>query len=148
MTTDDQIQSSNDQAAFEAVLAQLDVAIDLAPTEAVQLGDATPCGWDQLGGPSMLGDKVDAEARECFLAAHREGRPAVFVNQTRDNEGAFVAIIFRTEAGQVTMYWDWTTSLRSEAWRTETCSTLYVEEVREPPASVFSCTQWAGSEPA
>ncbi len=148
VTTDDQMQSSADQAAFEAVLAQLDVAVGLAPTEAVHLGDATPCGWDQLGGPPLPGDKVDAEARECFLAAHRSGRPAVFVNQTRDNEGSSVPIIFRTEAGQVTMYWDWTKSLSSEAWRTETCSTLYVEELREPPAPVFSCTQWPGSEPA
>ena len=137
-----------DQAAYEAVLRELNVAVDTAPPPVLELGDATFCGWDELGGPSMPGDKVDAAARSCFVDAHRAGRSAVFVNRTRDNEGAPVPIIFRTLGGQAVLYWDVTKSLSSEAWRTDPCSTLYVVELEAASAAVFSCTYVEGAEAA
>lgn len=75
------------------------------------------------------------------------------MNLTRDNEGAIVPIIHRTDASMATMYSDRTNSLTSEAWRTEPCATLYVAEVRidglaGPASRVFSCTQLDGAVPA
>jgi hypothetical protein len=141
--------SSASETDYDVLLESLDVAVAVAPAAAVHLGNATLCGWDQLGGPSMSGDKIDADGRQCFVAAHRAGTAAVFVNLIRDNEGATVPIVFRTEAGQTTMYWDWTKSLSSEQWRTEPCTTLYVgQQPDEAAPLVFSCTQWEGANPA
>lgn len=141
--------SASSDTDYDALLRSLDVAVDLAPSEAVQLGTATLCGWDQLGGPSKSGDKIDANGRACFVAAHRAGTPAVFVDVTRGNEGSTVPIIFRTEDGQTTMYWDWTKSLSSEQWRTEPCAALYVSDQPDETAPlVFSCTPSDGSSPA
>ena len=137
-----------DQAAYDEVLRDLDVAVDTAPASARDLGDAMFCGWDELGGPSMPGDKVDAAARSCFVEAHRAGRRAVFVNRTRDNEGAPVPIIVRTSDSQAVLYWDLTKSLSSETWRIDPCSTLYVSELDTASAVVFSCTKLEGAEPA
>lgn len=137
-----------EQAEYKAVLHDLNVAVGTAPARVVELGDATFCGWDELGGPSMPGDKIDASGRSCFVDAHRAGRSAVFVNRIRDNEGASVPIIFRTSEGQAVLYWDFTKSLSSEGWRTDPCTTLYVLDLEAASTEVFSCTDVDGAEPA
>ncbi|MGB8861337.1 MAG: hypothetical protein WCC60_18920 [Ilumatobacteraceae bacterium] len=139
----------NGQAEFDALLAQVGAAVQLAPPEAVQLRGAELCGWDQLGWPGPENQMIDAAGRACFVDAHRAGTAAVFIDETRDNEGLPVPIIFRTDGGRAMMYWDWTRSLSSEDWRSEPCDVLYVAEEAEPvPHLAFGCTPWEGASPA
>lgn len=139
----------SDQADLDALLAQIGAAVDLAPTGATQLGNAVLCGWDQVGGPPPDDQVIDPAGRACFVEAHRAGTQAVFVDETRDNEGNPVPIVFRTASGKATMYWDWTRSLSSENWRAEPCDVLYIAEEAQPMTHLlFGCTPWQGSAPA
>ena len=137
------------QAEYASVLLQFGAAVELAPAEVLQLGDAAFCGWDEVSSPPTRNGRVDVEGRECFLAAHRAGRAAVFVNQARDNEGLPMPNVLRTEAGQATISIDWTRSLSSATWTVDPCPTLYVIEPAESGGPLsFACYPTEGAQPA
>lgn len=132
------------QREYDAVLAEVGVDIAGAQNAAVVLGDAEFCGWDQVG-PTVGAPRTDLAARRCFVGAHIEGRSALFLLDTRTNEGDPVPLIYRTVGGRVTVYGDWTRDgYGTREWREERCHTLYIAsyDSESPPRLVFSCFPW------
>lgn len=136
---------SSGQTDYEAVLAEVGVVVATAPIDAVVLGDAEFCGWDQLGPMVGGNSRVDLAGRRCFVGAHLEGRSALFLVDAATNEGDPTPYIYRTDGGHVTEFADFTRdNYGTKAWRVEPCDTLYFAsyDAESPARLVFSCSPW------
>lgn len=143
--TDATDPADSGQTDYDAVLAEVGVVVANAPTDAVVLGDAEFCEWDQLGPMVGGNSRIDLVGRRCFVGAHLEGRSALFLVDARTNEGDPTPYIYRTDGGRMTEFADFTRdNYGTKAWRAEPCDTLYFAsyDTETPARLAFSCYPW------
>lgn len=117
-----------------AVLIGLGVDRAGAPTDAVTLGDAEFCGWQQV---TFSGTTRDAAAQDCLLGAFLGGRAAIYAVSGTTIEGDPVVDIYRTSGGVATMYVDATRDrFGSGQWDVVTCDDLILQTHQDGTTSV------------
>ena len=117
-----------------------------APADAIRLGDAQFCGFDDTGVGGMWSTARNDTGRRCLLDAHLAGLPAVFVAMSATDEGDPVVTVVRTERdGTGAVFTDESRDRyggNARGWRTDPCSRLttrFPHAPEPPPPTWFQC---------
>jgi hypothetical protein len=113
----------------EALIA-VGAAVDSAPPDATDQGDAVMCGAEVITNDDAETDRGDPVARRCFIDAADAGTAAVFVRSQDTVEGDPIVEVWHTdENGSITLYVDATRdAFGSGEWETVGCTGLNVRQ--------------------
>lgn len=135
------------QDTLATALEELGVSLDVAPADAVTLGDEVLCGVEDLDLEQLLApDGLDDTSRRCFLDRHISGQPAVFVEAFPTTEGDPVVIVWRTRPdGTIEQHVDATRdNFGSGTWQLTMCGRLTTSSPNHPIATqptLFTCDE-------
>lgn len=122
---------------LETLLREIEAAVDDAPADAITLGDATFCGFDDasLNDEPIGGDPI---ARACLSSRSERGEAAVLVQRYPTTEGDPIIQVLKANAdGSLTLHSDNSQdTFGSGGWQRSTCSAI--EPRPEIGANFFS----------
>jgi len=113
------------QVDLAMLLGDVGAAVDDAPDDAITLGDATFCGFDDvsLNDEPIGGDPI---SRACFTSRADRGEPAVVVRRSPTAEGDPIFAVFRSNAdGSLRVHTDTSQDAfggDGRGWQTAACS--------------------------
>jgi hypothetical protein len=119
-----------------------------APEDAIRLGDAQFCGFDDTGVEGMWSTARNDTGRRCLLDAHLAGQPAVFVAMSATVEGDPIVIVVRTGRDATGAVFTDESRDRNggsqRGWTTSSCprlTTRFPQAPEPPPPTWFQCAE-------
>lgn len=125
---------------LELLLRDYEAAVDEAPVDAITLGDATFCGFDDvaLNSDVIGGNPI---GRACFTSRVERSEPAVLVQRAPTAEGDPIITVFRSRAdGSLTQHVDSTQDeFGSAGWASYDCAQIEDRSDLGPNFFVLRC---------